>query len=62
MSAAPLPDLVPLPAVRDALGFSDSRPTYLALARHGIPVVRLSARRICIKRSDFDRLLEKAAS
>jgi hypothetical protein len=38
-AAAPLPALVPIPAVSDALGFSESRPTYRALERFGIPIV-----------------------
>ena len=32
------------------------------LERFGIPLIRISPRRIAIKRSDFDLLLEKAAS
>jgi hypothetical protein len=63
MSAvAPLPALVPIPAVSDALGFSESRPTYRALERFGIPIVRISPRRIAIRRSDFEVLLQKASA
>jgi hypothetical protein len=61
MSAA-LPALVAIPAVREALGFSENRPCYAALERHGIPLLRISPRRIAIRRDDFDRLLEAAAS
>jgi hypothetical protein len=57
-----LPQLVALPEVTEALGFSESRPTYRALERFGIPLLRISPRRIAIRRDDFDRLLEKAAS
>jgi putative tryptophan/tyrosine transport system substrate-binding protein len=44
-----------------ALGYIDSI-ARRALERFGIPIVRISPRRICIRRDDFDRLLEKAAS
>jgi hypothetical protein len=61
MSAA-LPALVAIPAVREALGFSENRPCYAALERHGVPLIRISARRICIRRDDFETLLQKASA
>jgi hypothetical protein len=60
--SAPLPALVPIPAVRTALGFSENRSCYAALERHGVSLIRISARRICIRRDDFDKLLASAAS
>jgi hypothetical protein len=57
-----LPELIPMPEVREALGFSSTRPTVAALERFGVKVIRLSKCRHAIRRDDFDRLLELAAS
>jgi hypothetical protein len=57
-----LPQLIPIPEVTKALGFTSTRPAIAALERHGVKVIKLSKMRHAIKRSDFDLLLEKASA
>ena len=61
MSAAALASLVRLPKVKEALGYTENRPTLAALERHGIPILRISPRNISIRASDFERLLAKSS-
>jgi hypothetical protein len=62
MSAAALSPLVRLPQVRDALGYTENRPTLAALERHGIPILRISPRNISIRASDFEKLISRASA
>jgi hypothetical protein len=60
MSAA-LPQLVHLPEIKKALGFSDRRAVQRLCARHDITLIRLSSRAIAMRASDFETLLDRAS-